>query len=116
MFGAVVRTVSIVVLLVLAGGAVAFAALGGEDGPEAPPVLSGPAAGQVEGVLIGVEEERLTLRPADGTPEQTFGLRPIDRSRIDLFHLLEHVREKWAVRVTWETEDGRRYAARVEDA
>jgi hypothetical protein len=103
-------------LLLLAAGAVGFAVSRGDDAPSAPPAPSGPTAGIAAGVLVKVEEDRLTLAPTGGGPHEVFGLRPIDRGRIDLFHLLEHVRQKWPVRITWEAVDGARYAAQVDDA
>lgn len=116
MFVRVVRMLLIGLLLLLAGGAVAFAALGGGDGTDEPPVVAGPQAGREEGVLTDVSDQRLVLQPKAGGERQSFGLRPIDKARLDLFHLLEHSREKWPVILHWEVEDGKRYATRVDDA
>ena len=110
----VLRMAAILALLLAASGAVAFALSRGEE--SRPSAASGPAAGTANGVLVEVEQERITLAPEGGGPNEVYALRPIDRGRIDLFHLLDHVRRRWPVRVTWEQVDGTRYAVRVDDA
>lgn len=112
---------AILSLLLLAAGAVAYASMTGGEGSGSSArtttaAPAGPDAGTALGVLTEITQDHLTVRPRGGGAPVVFGLRPIDRGRIDLFHLGEHMRLKWPVRIFWEREDGKRYAARVEDA
>ena len=106
--------VAILVLLLVAAGAVGVAVSREEDAETDSETAA--RAGSVTGLLVGVEDDRLTLAPQGGGARQVFAVRPIDRRALDLFHLTQHAEHRWPVTVTWETENGTRYAARVDDA
>jgi hypothetical protein len=106
---------AILVLMLVAAGAVAFAVLGGEDEEPAPEPASA-TSGIVTGVLVGVDDDRLVLDPGTGEEPLTFGVRPRDYQRIGIPHLNEHLEQGWPVRIFWTLEAGTRYAERVDDA
>jgi hypothetical protein len=105
--GAVLRLVSLVALVVAASSC-------GEDAVSVDEVTV--VRGSTPGLLTKVEDARLTLAPEDGSDAQRFGIRQVDRPRLDLFHLEEHVREEWPLIVFWEDVGGTRFAVRVDDA
>ena len=108
---------AILALLLAASGAVAYALSRGEDtAPARTAATATTSSGTSKGVLTKVDDQMIMLSPEGGGAVETYALRPIDRGRIDLFHLVDHVKRKWPVRVVWEEVDGTRYAARVDDA
>ena len=108
--GDVVRLVALVVVLLVVSGAIAlFASGGGADG-------SGEERGEVTGVITTVTQDRLVLRPLDGTEEQTFAIRGVDARRLDLFHLRQHSAQNLPTRVVWFEDGGTRYALEAVDA
>ena len=99
--GAVALLISVVVLGIVVGG-------GGSE-ENAP---SGSAT--ADGVLVGVADDRLTLRltrPVDGQSEIEFEVRPENREGLDLEHLQLHASDGLPTRIYYERE-GERYVAR----
>ena len=107
--------------LLLAAIAVCLAAVGlillfggGSSEPSKP--ASAQGLPYIDGTLVVAEETRLVLRPADGSPEVTFTIRPEDVSNFDIAHLQSHSSVGIPTRIYYEEDGGTRYAVYKEDA
>jgi hypothetical protein len=109
-----IRLAALMLVLLVATGAVLFATQGGSDSE------SGSASGsqqQVDGIVMSVTPDRLVLRPATaGAQDMTFEIRPVDRDRFDVFHLQQHAADGLATRVTYTQEGATLYAVSAIDA
>jgi hypothetical protein len=63
-----------------------------------------------------VEETRLALRPADGSAEVNFTIRPEDVDNFDIAHLQSHSSVGIPTRIYYEEDGGTKYAVYKEDA
>src|SRR4051794_30690429 len=107
-----VRLGALIVVLLVVSGAIALASGGGGGGAKG----SGPNRGEVTGVITTVTQDRLVVKPLDGSAEQTFAIRGIDVRRLDLFHLQQHSAASLPTKVVWLRDGGTRYAISAADA
>ena len=109
------------VKLLLAALAVCLAAVGlillfggGSSEPSKPASAEGQR--HIDGTLVVAEDTRLVLRPADGSAEVEFTIRPQDAGNFDIAHLQSHSSVGIPTRIYYEEEGGTKYALYKEDA
>ena len=107
--------------LILAALAACLAAVGlimlfggGTSEPSKPASAEGQAF--VDGTLVVVEETRLILKPAAGSADITFAIRPEDVGNFDIAHLQSHSSVGIPTRIYYVEEGGTKYALYKEDA
>ena len=87
---------------------------GGSSEPSRP--ASADELPYVDGTLVVAEETRLVLRPADGSAEITFAIRPEDVANFDIAHLQSHSSIGIPTRIYYEEDGATKYAVYKEDA
>ena len=87
---------------------------GGSSEPSKPASAEGQAF--VDGTLVVVEETRLVLKPADGSADIEFTIRPQDVGNFDIAHLQSHSSVGIPTRIYYEEQRGTKYALYKEDA
>ena len=109
-----IRLAGLMVLLLVATGAVLFATKG--ESSSSPERASADQL-QVDGIVMEATSDRLVLRPTTpNSGDMAFEIRPVDRKAFDVFHLQQHAADGLATRVTYVKDGDAMYALSAIDA
>ena len=87
---------------------------GGSSEPDRPAGVEDLAF--ADGTLTVVEQDRLVMRPFNGSTDLVFAVRPEDAGNFDIAHLQSHSSVGIPTRIFYREEGGTRYAVYKEDA